>query len=103
MTKFMLATALVLGTLAIGCTPSPEKVCNHMLDLAKAETKGDKAMSDEEKKKGFDACVKGGNEMKEKDAEAWKCTAKCSMAAEDFKAARHCDDNCVSKKTGDGK
>jgi hypothetical protein len=61
-----------LGLFGIGCTPSPEKTCDKLQELADKEA--------ESGKKGFklsrDKCLKNMNEMKERDADAYKCTAK---------------------------
>ena len=98
MKKLVVAIALTFGAALVGCTASPEKVCNHMMSLAKAEMKGEKEMSEEQQKKGMEGCLKETTAIKEKDAEVWKCTAKCAMATEDFKVARKCDDDCGAKK-----
>jgi hypothetical protein len=98
MTKVLMGLVFVVG--ALGCTPSPEKVCNHVMDIAAKEA-GDK-MSDEKKTKMLEKCVKEAGEEKEKDPDRYKCIAKCAMASTDFKAFRKCDDSdTCPKKDGD--
>ncbi len=97
-TKLVIGLAMLVG--ALGCTPSPEKICNHVMEIAAKEA-GDK-LNDEKKSKMLDKCVKEAGEEKEKDPERYKCIAKCAMAAADFKAFRKCDDSdTCPKKDGD--
>lgn len=63
--------ALALG--AFGCTPTPEKTCERLRELADKD-------SDTPGKKPFELsmskCLKNMNEMKERDPAAYKCAAK---------------------------
>jgi hypothetical protein len=102
MKNVMLAIALVFGATAVGCTPSPEKVCNHMFEIVSKEMKGDKKISDDDKKKGMDDCTKKLGEEKEKDPEAYKCASKCMMDAKDFEGVMGCEDKCGTKKKKGG-
>ena len=61
-----------LGLVGIGCTPSPEKTCDKLQELADKEAESGKKSF----KLSRDKCLKNMNEMKERDAEAYKCTAK---------------------------
>ena len=61
MTKMWIGLTLVVG--ALGCTPSPEKVCNHVMEIASKDD--DAKMSDEKKTKMLERCVKEAGEEKE--------------------------------------
>ena len=90
-----------LGLFGIGCTPSPEKTCDKLQELADKEA--------ESGKKGFklsrDKCLKNMNEMKERDPDAYKCTAKViqklSSLDTAFSAIALCDYKNKGKKTDD--
>lgn len=103
---WMAAAAVMSLSLTIGCTPSPEKVCDHMFELLENEFKG-KDMpksSDEDKKKSKDKCVSDLNAEKEKDADSYKCGSKCIVAAKNFEDVMKCEDTCpgMKKKKGGG-
>ena len=91
----------VLGAVGIGCTPSPEKTCDKLQELADKEN--------ESKSKKFnlsrDKCLKNLNEMKERDPEAYKCTAKviAKLSSLDtaFLAMSVCDKNKPKKSAAD--
>jgi hypothetical protein len=104
MKKLVLAFTLAIGAFAVGCTPSPEKVCAHVIDIVSKEMKGEMKMSDDDKKKAQDDCVKKGQEQKEKEPDAWKCESKCAMDATNFEGMMKCEDTCgTKKKKGEGK
>jgi hypothetical protein len=94
MRRFLATFALV--ALGIGCTPSPEKVCKHAMDLAEKE--GDKPSD-----KKLNNCTKDLTEMKEKEPEQYKCMAPCANDAKEFSDLRDCDKKCKKsgKKKGD--
>ena len=105
-TAAWMGIALVSLALGSGCTPSPDKVCDHMFGLLEKELKG-KDMpksSDEDKKKSKDKCVADLEKEKEKDADGYKCGAKCIVAAASFEDVMKCEDTCPSmkKKKGGG-
>lgn len=102
MKKLVFAFALALGGLAIGCTPSPEKVCSHVIDLVSKEMGDKKEVKDDEKKKAVDDCVKKAQEEKDKDADGWKCSAKCAMDASKLDDLSKCDDKCGTSKKKKG-
>lgn len=92
--------AFALG--ALGCTPTPEKVCNHLQELADKDTPmpGDKPFH-----LSMSKCLKNMNELKERDAEAYKCTAKLvtklSTLNAAFTAISVCDKNKPKKSSSD--
>jgi len=63
--------AFALG--ALGCTPTPEKTCERLKELAdkEVETPGKKPFE-----LSMSKCLKNMNEMKERDPAAYKCAAK---------------------------
>ena len=80
-----------LVAFAAGCTPSPEKVCDKMLDLAKKdkEDEGGKSLTKER-----DECVDKAKETKAKKPELYKCVSKCVMDSSSLKGARGCQRSC---------
>lgn len=89
----IVALTVATGWLA-ACTPSTEDLCNHMMDLAMKEAGDakDAKMSDEDKKKGMEACIKGADEEKKKIGEdKFKEQAKCVMAATKMEDVAKCD------------
>lgn len=95
-----LAAAVMSLSLAVGCTPSPEKVCDHMFELLESEMKG-KDMpksSDEDKKKSKDKCVSDLAAEKEKDGDSYKCGSKCIVAAKNFEEIMKCEETCPGLK-----
>lgn len=65
--------AFALG--ALGCTPTPEKTCERLQELADKE----KSSSYSGKKPfqlSMSKCIKNMNELKERDPSAYKCAAK---------------------------
>lgn len=92
---FFALGSIVAATFFAGCTPSPEKVCAKVLELAEADMKDKK---DDEKKfmeammKAFkEDCVKEATKEKEKDGDAYKKTATCVMDAKKLDEAMKCD------------
>lgn len=86
----LLAVAVLVPTLA-ACAPSPEKVCDHVLDLTKKEL-GDKvdAMSDEQMEKIRADCVKDAEDDRKKNPKTYGKRAKCVMAASSLDGLRDC-------------
>lgn len=105
-TSVWMAAAAVMSLSTFGCTPSPEKVCDHMFSLLEAEKGKDTAKSsdDEKKKKRMEKCVSDLNAEKEKDADSYKCGSKCIVAAKKFEEVMKCEDTCpgMKKKGGGG-
>jgi hypothetical protein len=69
--------------LLLACTPSPDKVCNHIADILSKDDK-DK-VSDSDRKKFIDDCVKDGQKQKDKDSDAYGKCAKCMMGVDTLK------------------
>jgi hypothetical protein len=90
-----------VGLCAFGCTPPVEKTCERLSELA------DKEAKDKDTKSNFsnDKCMKKLNEMKERDADAYKCAAKMAKNMTKFETALFaisiCDKNAPSKKSSD--
>lgn len=58
----------LLGLLFLGCTPSPSATCKRLDDLGSKEPAGFKL--------SMDKCLARMNEMKERDPDAYRCTAR---------------------------
>ncbi len=92
-----------VGFAAIGCTPSPEKTCDKLQELA------DKENDSKSSGKGFnlsrEKCIKNMNEMKERDPDAYKCASKViqklSSLDTAFLAISVCDKNKPKKSADD--
>jgi hypothetical protein len=90
-----------LGLFGIGCTPSPEKTCDKLQELADKEAESGKKSF----KLSREKCITNMNEMKERDAEAYKCTAKVIAKLSNldtaFMAISICDKNKPKKGADD--
>jgi hypothetical protein len=75
----------------IACTPSPEKVCGHLIDVME---KDGKKLSDDKRKDEIADCVKDVTKVKEGDPSGWSDCAKCAMNADTMKAFGDCDKVC---------
>ncbi|MFO7564526.1 MAG: hypothetical protein R6X02_17910 [Enhygromyxa sp.] len=86
----VLAVAVLVPMLA-ACGPSPEKVCDHVVDLTKKEL-GDKvdAMSDEQLEKIRTDCVKNAEDDQKKNPKTYGKRAKCVMAGTSLEDLRDC-------------
>jgi len=92
--------------LLVGCTPSPEKVCNHFMDLEEKHAAEKKKDSDKEidpkiekliakiKEKQKEQCPKAMGALKEDSADVYKCFSKCITKTNDYDVAKKCDDEC---------
>ena len=102
---------LIFGAgLLVGCTPSPEKVCNKMTEIQDKEAESKKKDSDKEidpklqklidsiKEKWKEACPKAFTALKEQSPDIYKCAAKCVMKAKDGDDMKKCDDECDGLK-----
>lgn len=101
-----IVTALAVATLglfAFGCTPSPEKTCEHLQKLAD-EDNAKKMTGEKPFNLSMEKCIANMNEMKERDPEAYKCTAKTVKALSHldtaFLAISVCDKNAPKKSKG---
>ena len=95
-----LALAALFGFAFVACTPSPEKTCQKLKELGEKDKSGDGFKLD------MDKCLKNMNEMKTRDADAYKCAAKTIANLDDldtaFLAISVCDPNAPKdKKKGD--
>ncbi|MBI2389310.1 MAG: hypothetical protein HYV09_06905 [Deltaproteobacteria bacterium] len=96
--KHVLFTAgfLFAAGLLVGCTPSPEKVCNHYSELEGEKKKskdGDEEMAKLEKELK-ELCPKMLKAVKEENADAYKCYAKCVVGTSELATAKKCDKDC---------
>ncbi|MGZ3420235.1 MAG: hypothetical protein ACXWUG_05440 [Polyangiales bacterium] len=93
-----------LGLGAFGCTPSPEKTCEKLQKLAEEESS--KKSGDKPFVLSMDKCLSNMNEMKERDPEAYKCTAKVIAKLSNldtaFLAISVCDKNKPKKDKDKG-
>lgn len=98
--KHVLFTAgfLFAAGLLVGCTPSPEKVCNHYSELEGEKKKSKDKDGDEEmaklEKELKELCPKMLTAVKEENADAYKCYAKCVTGTKDLDTAKKCDKDC---------
>lgn len=97
-----LAALAVFALGALGCTPTPEKTCEKLQELADKEIPmpGKKPFS-----LSMSKCIKNMNEMKERDPAAYKCAAKivAKMSSLDtaFLAISVCDKDKPKKSADD--
>lgn len=108
--------------LLVGCTPSPEKVCNHFFELEEKNSEAKKKDDDKEldpklekliakiREKKKEECPKAMTALKQDSADVYKCFAKCITKTKDYDVAKKCDDECdgfkdawkkAMKKVGD--
>lgn len=84
---------------AFGCTPSPEKTCDKLQKLAEEESS--KKTGEKPFVLSMDKCLENMKEMKERDPEAYKCTAKVIAKLSNldtaFLAISVCDKNKPKK------
>ncbi len=89
--RTVLAVA-ALAPLLAACAPSPEKICEHIVDLTKKEL-GDKvdAMSDEQIDEIRKGCLENAKKDQEKDRKKYAKRAKCVQKAESLDDLRDCE------------
>ena len=96
--KFLALAAL--APLLTACSPSPEKICAHVMDIAKKSApEGTEAPSEDEMKKATEKCV--GDLEKEKKKlgdENYNKMVKCVMAASDMPGVVKCNTKEEEKK-----
>ena len=89
------AIVAVVAVAGSGCSPSPEKVCDHVMDIAKKELKDLGAkVTDEEIKKQKEKCVVDGEKQKSDNKTKWDCESKCAMGANTMKDLEECRKKC---------
>lgn len=95
----LFVTGITLASFFLGCTPSPEKVCTHYEGLSEKKKKKsdddddaklDKKMEEELKS----LCPKMLTAVKEENADAYKCYAKCVTGTDSLDTAKKCDKDC---------
>lgn len=94
MKKFhtLLALAALVPMLA-ACAPSPEEVCQHIIDLTKKEVGEEAEAMTEQLDAHKEKCIKDGEHQKEmRGALEYNKEAKCVMAAESIADVEKCDD-----------
>lgn len=91
---------VVLAPLLAGCAPSPEKVCDHFMDLMRKDL-GDQVetMTDEQIEKIEKDCVDDASKDKKSDAKRYAKRAKCVMAASSLDGLAECEKAEKSAKT----
>ena len=89
--KFLVLAAL--APMLAACSPSPEKICKHVMDIAKKSAReGTEAPSEEEMKKHTEKCVGDlEKEKKELGDESYKKMVKCVMAASEMSGIVKCN------------
>ncbi|NJK89346.1 MAG: hypothetical protein HC923_08025 [Myxococcales bacterium] len=88
-----MAIAALAPFLAACGGPTPEGLCDHMMELAEKEKKpeGAKEPTEEEKKEGMKMCVEMMKKEQEKDPEGFKTKGQCAMKAGTFEDMMKCD------------
>jgi len=89
--KFLALAALT--PLLAACSPSPEKVCSHVMDIAKKSApEGAPEPSEEDMKKAQEKCVGDlEKEKKELGDEKYNKMVKCVMDASDMEGVMKCN------------
>lgn len=84
--------AAVLAPLLAACAPSPEDVCDHVIDLMKKGL-GDEAdaLSDEQVEKFRTGCVEDAQKDKKNNPKEYAKRAKCVKAAGSLDDLRECE------------
>ena len=84
--------AVVLAPLLAACAPSPEDVCDHVIDLMKKGL-GDEAdaLSDEQVEKIRTGCVEDAQKDKKDNPKDYAKRAKCVKAASSLDDLRECE------------
>jgi len=72
------AIALAAVFALVGCTPSPQQTCDKLKDLAEKD----------KKKVDNDKCLKFMNELKDRDADDYKCAAKTVKSLSSYDTAQ---------------
>lgn len=103
MRALRLLTAAAVCSLFFACTPSPDKVCSHVVDVLQKDSKDkdkDKKGSDDDIKKFKDSCATDMQKMKDKDSAQYATCAKCIMAVDkaDDLFGDKCDKECPKSK-----
>ena len=92
-----LAATVALVALLFGCGPSPDKVCDHVMEIAVKELKDLGAkVTDDEVKDQKKKCIADGEKNKKDNKERWECESKCSMAAKKMRDLEDCEKKCKS-------
>ena len=106
MKKLQLTLAIAaLAPMLAACAPSPDKVCAHIGDLAAKEMpEGAPEISEEDKKKGMDECVKKLTKQQEmKGMVKYKEEASCAMKATKMEELAKCGEKKDDAKDGEKK
>jgi hypothetical protein len=82
--------AVLFGAAANGCTPSPTDTCKRLDELGTKDPAGFKL--------SMTKCMDRMNEMKERDPEAYKCTARTVAKLTNIDTALLAVSICDSKK-----
>ncbi len=94
MSRRPLALVAVLFAVALGCTPAPQETCDKLQKLSEESTST--------KKLSMSKCLEVMSEMKERDAQAYKCAAKLVAKLNSYDTAilavGICDKNRPDKK-----
>lgn len=92
-----IAVGVVAASVAVGCTPTPEETCQKLEEISKNDPYGFKL--------SWSKCLTRMNEMKDRDADAYKCAAKRVKGLTNIDAALFvisiCDKNGPSSKKKD--
>jgi hypothetical protein len=106
MKRLSLLAFALLAVASTGCTPSPEKVCEKMAELAKSDKKEDVPLLFNRASKTdgrVKQCIGDAQEVKSTSKDDYECVAKGIMEASSFEpaltSARKClkDDPCRTR------
>ncbi len=79
----------------VGCSKSPDSVCEHYMGLRKEAKLTTDATA-------ADACKSNLSALKERSLHAWKCSSQCILGATDFKTADKCPVSCETQYGNNG-
>jgi hypothetical protein len=87
----------VLGIFAVAlaasaCTPSPERVCDHIRELEQRSGRHQASRADEDRA----GCLRTMTAVRSRDSSAYKTAARCIMNAND----EHASDLCIMPLLG---
>jgi hypothetical protein len=81
---------VALVAMLVACSPSPERVCEHVIELTEAEL-GVEAIPADKRGAWLEGCVRDATRDREADSKTYGRQSKCVLAAASLEALRECD------------
>ncbi|MGZ3418259.1 MAG: hypothetical protein ACXVEF_02360 [Polyangiales bacterium] len=89
----------LIAAIALGCTAPPEKTCEALIKLRRADAASrNKPLTPEKEAQLQGKCVADMREMEERDHDAYVCAADCVGRVNDLDLASTCVSLCDYKK-----